>query len=254
MTTAILALMPPDLAPGVVALLLGMSFAGSLITVAFGIGGGALLLAVMAVTMPPLTLIPVHGVVQVGSNLGRAVMMVKHTVWRALPWFTLGSLIGVVIGGNIAMNIPPWVVQVGVGSFIVFSVLAKPPRGLSRWPILTGGISSFLTMFFGATGVFVANFTKSLGLSRYPHVATHATLMSVQHLLKSVTFAFLGFAFAPWWPFITAMIIAGLLGTWAGSFVLTRMTDQRFHRALDIVLLLIAAKLIWSGLHSGLGI
>ena len=54
MTTAILALMPPDLAPGVVALLLGMSFAGSLITVAFGIGGGALLLAVMAATMPPL--------------------------------------------------------------------------------------------------------------------------------------------------------------------------------------------------------
>lgn len=254
MTETILALLPPDLAPGIAALLLGMSFIGSLITVAFGIGGGALLLAVMAVTMPPLALIPVHGVVQVGSNLGRAIMLVRHTVWAALPWFVIGSLIGVAIGGNIAMNIPPWVVQVGVGTFIFWSVLAKPPRWLSRWPILTGGISSFLTMFFGATGVFVANYSKSLNLSRYPHVATHATLMSVQHLLKSVTFAFLGFAFAPWWPFIIAMIGAGLIGTLAGSFVLTRMTDKRFHRALDIVLLLIAARLIWSGLRSGTGI
>jgi hypothetical protein len=40
--------------------------------VAFGIGGGAALLAVMASLVPPAALIPVHGVVQVGSNLGRA--------------------------------------------------------------------------------------------------------------------------------------------------------------------------------------
>jgi uncharacterized protein len=37
----------------------------------------------------------------------------------------------------------------------------------------------------------------------------------------------------------------------AGNLVLTRMSDARFHRALDIVLLLIAARLIWSGLQTG---
>jgi uncharacterized membrane protein YfcA len=169
-----------------------------------------------------------------------------------LPGFTIGSLIGVAIGGNIVISIPSWLVQAGVGVFIVWAVLSQPPRWLSRWPVLTGAISSFLTMFFGATGVFVASYSKSLKLSRHPHVATHATLMSVQHLLKSVTFAFLGFAFLPWAPFIAGMILAGLLGTMAGNLVLTRMTDARFHRALDIVLLLIAARLIWSGVTAGL--
>jgi uncharacterized membrane protein YfcA len=241
-------LLPPELTGEVTALLLGMSFLGSLITVAFGIGGGALLLAVMAVTMPPLALIPIHGVVQLGSNLGRAVIFVRHTFWPALPLFVVGSLIGVAIGGNIAMNIPPWVVQTGVGLFIFWSVLARPPRWLSAWPLLTGLISSFLTMFFGATGVFVANYSKSLNLPRHKHVATHATLMTLQHLLKSLAFGLLGFAFGPWVPFIAAMILVGLLGTFAGSLILTRMTDVRFHRALDIVLLLIAARLIWSGL------
>lgn len=72
MTESLVSLLPPDVAAPIVALLLGTSFLASLITVAFGIGGGALLLAVMAVTMPPAALIPVHGVVQVGSNLGRA--------------------------------------------------------------------------------------------------------------------------------------------------------------------------------------
>ena len=244
-------LIPPDLSPVIALLLLGMSFLGSLITVAFGIGGGALLLAVMAVTMPPLALIPVHGVVQFGSNVGRATLLRRHTVWGVLPWFIVGTLIGVVIGGSIAVNIPPWVVQIGVGCFIIWAVLARPPMWLSRWPVVTGVISSFLTMFFGATGVFVASYSKSLDLPRHPHVATHATLMTVQHLLKSVAFAFLGFAFAPWVPFIVAMIGAGLLGTFVGSAVLTRTTDARFHRTLDIVLMLISARLIWSGLSTG---
>ena len=90
--------------------------------------------------------------------------------------------------------------------------------------------------------------SKSLALPRHKHVATHATLMTVQHLLKSLTFGILGFAFVEWFPFIAAMILCGLAGTFAGRLVLTRMTDARFHRALDIVLLLIAARLIWAGL------
>jgi uncharacterized membrane protein YfcA len=245
-------LMPPGLSGQIVALLLGTSFFGSLITVAFGIGGGALLLAVMAVTMPPLALIPIHGVVQLGSNLGRAIMFVHYTFWPALPWFVVGSLIGVAIGGNIAINIPPWVVQTGVGVFIIWSVLSRPPRWLRELPLLTGLISSFLTMFFGATGMFVANYSKSLNLPRHDHVATHATLMTVQHLLKSLAFGVLGFAFAPWISFISAMILAGLIGTFTGRVVLTHMTDARFHRALDIVLLLIATRLIWSGITTTL--
>ena len=252
MIEAVAPFLPPDLSGEVVALLLGMSFVGSLITVAFGIGGGALLLAVMAVTMPPLALIPVHGVVQVGSNLGRAVLFVRHTFWPAVPWFAAGSLIGVAVGGNIAVSIEPWVVQMGVGLFVAWSVLARPPAWLSRWPLVTGVISSFLSMFFGATGVFVANFSKSLNLPRHNHVATHATLMTIQHLLKSLAFGVLGFAYGPWLPFIAAMIAMGVVGTVVGGSVLKRMTDARFHKALDIVLLLISARLIWSGASAAL--
>ncbi len=241
-------LLPPDMAAGTVGALLAASAIASLITVAFGIGGGALLLGVLAVLLPPAALIPVHAVVQVGSNLGRAVLFGRHTFWPALPWFATGSLIGVAIGGSIAVNIPPWLVQAGVGIFIAWSVLKKPPRWLSHWPFLTGLASSFLTMFFGATGPFVATYSKSLNLSRHSYVATHATLMSLQHILKTAVFGFLGFAFTPWAGLILGMVLAGLLGTMTGNLVLRRITDVRFNQALNIVLLLIAARLIWSGL------
>lgn len=70
--------LPDGMSQGVFAALLATSFVGSFITVAFGIGGGALLLAVMATLVPPAALIPTHGVVQIGSNLGRAAVTFRH--------------------------------------------------------------------------------------------------------------------------------------------------------------------------------
>ena len=43
-------------------LLLVSSFLGSLMTAALGVGGGSFLIAVMATVMPPLALVPLHGI------------------------------------------------------------------------------------------------------------------------------------------------------------------------------------------------
>ena len=77
--------------------------------------------------------------------------------------------------------------------FVVDSC-AKPPA-LRRQRAL-GGFSSFLTMFFGGTGPFLRHSSETQGLDRMGFVATHATLVTLQHLLKTFTFAILGFAFA----------------------------------------------------------
>lgn len=226
------------------------SFAGSFITAAFGIGGGGMLLAVLAVLVPPAALIPIHGVVQTGSNAGRMVLFWRHIYWPALPWFAVGTLIGVGIGGSIAVELPPQYVQIGVGLFVIYTVAARAPRWFSRWPLLTGLISSFLTMFFGATGMFVASFTKSHKLPRHDHVATHATLMALQHGLKVVVFGLLGFAYGAWIWVIIAMIVVGLVGTYVGRLVLNRLTDARFAIALNTILILISLRLIWQGVST----
>lgn len=251
MVEALLPLLPEGLSPTGFLIVSFFSFLGSFITIAFGIGGGGLLLAIMAVILPPAALIPVHGVVQLGSNATRFAVMAKHTFWPALPMFTVGSLIGAALGGVIVVDLPPYIVQGGVGAFILWSVLARPPAWLKRWPILTGGISSFLTMFFGATGMFVAGYTKAQELSRQPHVATHAALMTVQHGLKVVVFGFLGFAFADWFWVIVALIGFGVLGTLVGKRVLMRISDRLFRRALDTILILLSLRLIWAGITGG---
>ena len=233
--------------------LLVVSFTTSFITISFGIGGGVIMLAVLASLLPAAAIVPVHGLVQLGSNAGRAAVMRRYMRLDLLGPFAIGALIGIALGGSVVVQLEAGWIQLGVGLFILWSVVSRPPAFLRRSGMITGFISSFLTMFFGATGMFVATFSKSLSLGRHSHVATHATLMLVQHLFKSVTFAFLGFAFLPWLVFIILMILAGVLGTLVGNVALKHMTDARFHRALDIVLGLIALRLVWSGLRSAFG-
>lgn len=230
--------------------LLLASFAGSFMTVAMGIGGGAFLLAIMASLMPPAALIPVHGVIQLGSNGLRAALFLNRAHWSTFGAFLGGSIVGAGLGGLIVVDLPVAWVQIGVGGFVLWSVLGRAPTAISQWPAITGVISSFLTMFFGATGVFVANYIRSLKMPKDEHVATHAVFMTLQHLLKIVVFGVLGFAFAPWLGFIAGMIVFGFLGTVLGRRVLFRINEDTFRRGLSAVLILLALRLIWQGLRS----
>lgn len=239
-----------SLEPATAFLLFGVSFVGSFVTVAMGIGGGVLVLAMMASLVPPAALIPIHGIIQVGSNVSRAIVMAKHTFWPPVMAFGIGSVIGVMIGGATVVELPPAYVQISVGLFVIWSVMRKPPAWLTKWPAATGLISSILTMFFGATGVFVAGYVKSLELGREAYVATQAVLMMMQHSLKVIVFGLLGFAFGPWLGFIAVMIATGFLGTLVGRQVLIRMNDAVFGKVLNGILLVLAARLIWQGIAS----
>lgn len=238
--------LPPDVGFVPALVMLGTSLVGSFLTAAFGIGGGTVMLAVMAVLIPPAALIPVHGVVQIGSNMGRALLMLKDVERSTVLPFTVGSILGAVAGGMLFVQFPPWAIQFGIAAFITWTVLGRLPAIGHRHVVAAGIVSSFLTMFFGATGSFVAALLKGMKLPPLTHVATQGALMTLQHLLKSVVFGFLGFAFAPWAPFIVAMIAAGFVGTLIGRHLLTRMGHRYFRPILNAILLLLAARLAWS--------
>jgi len=246
-------LLPPDLSAAAAAGLIGASFVTSLISAAVGLGGGVAMLAILASLLPPAALIPVHGMVQLGSNAGRAAMMARHVDRGTFAPFLAGTALGAAAGGALAVALSPHWVQIGVGAFILWSIVATPPAFFRRAAALTGAISSFLSMFFGATGPFVAAYVRSLGLDRMAIVATHATFMTAQHLLKSLAFGVFGFAFAPYLPLIAGMLLAGFAGTLAGRRVLMRLPEARFRQALNAILIAVALRLLYLGAQGALG-
>lgn len=239
-------LLPSGMAPWIAILLLGISAFTSLISAAFGLGGGLVLLAVMATVVPVAALVPVHGVVQIGSNFGRALVMLRHINGPAVLQLALGGAVGAIVGGLIAVRLPDWLLFLAVGSFVLWSSWGKVPATAGRAVLLLGGAASgFLTMFIGGTGPLVAAVIKTLNLDRMAHVGTQAGSMVIQHGLKIGVFGLLGFNYTPYLPLVAGMIATGFLGTLVGRRLLHGMGDSRFRYALTILLTLLGLRLLW---------
>lgn len=238
------------------AFLCGISFLGSLIAAALGLGGGVLVLACMALVLPPTVLIPVHGVVQFGSNAGRALLMVRQVLLPILPAFILGTVIGAAVGAQIVVSLPTGILKGVLAAFIIYATWA--PKFRARKPTKpvfagVGAAGALATMFVGATGPLIAPFVAAACDDRRQVVATHGMLMTIQHLAKVIAFGALGFAFGPYLPLLVGLLLFGFLGTYAGKLVLNKLPEHVFRNGLKAVLTALALKLFYDALKgSGL--
>lgn len=240
------ALLPPEVGPLFAGALILTSFATSALTAAFGIGGGLALLAVMAAGLPMATVVPVHGIVQLGSNAGRAVVLKDHIDWPAAGWFSAGGLVGAAAGGLMAARAPDDLLKIAVAAFILLMVWGPKPPAIGRGSIALAGGGAFggvLTMIVGATGPITAALLSARRMAPMPQVATFSACMTAQHLTKGAVFGALGFAFAPWIPLTAAMIATGFLGTIAGAQILKRLPPDRFRQAFQVVMTVVALQL-----------
>jgi uncharacterized membrane protein YfcA len=237
-----------ELPTSVVLVLVASSCLTSLLTASLGAGGGVMLLGIMAQVLPPQIIIPVHGVVQLGSNAGRAAMSWRHIDWRVIAAFLPGAVVGALLGSMVLVRLPPDVTYLTIAGFILYlcwgPALPKVALGAAGTAV-AGCVTTFITLFAGATGPLVAAFIKQIHSDRFRTIATFAAAMSLQHTLKAVVFQGAGVDIVGWLPLVAAMIASGALGTWLGLKLLRRMQDQHFRRAFNIVLSLLAARLIW---------
>lgn len=228
--------------------LIGLSMLTSGLSAAAGIGGGTLLIATMAQVMPAAALIPVHGMVQLGSNLGRASMTWRHIDWSRIIAFAPGALIGALFAAWLLIRLPAGILELTIAAFVLLMCWGPslPSRSLGRTgTLVAGAITTLLSSLVGASGPLVAVFLKQVSSERLVRVATFSTAMSLQHLSKAFVFGMAGFVFREWLGLMALMIAAGVIGTWLGLRLLKRLTDTRFDVLLKWVLTLLALRLLW---------
>lgn len=221
----------------------------SYLTASVGIGGGVFLLAVLSLIMPVAAIIPVHGLVQLGSNANRALMLWREISWRCVLFFLPGALLGALLAALFLVQLPLPVLQLAIASFILYLVWGPklPKLMLGDWgTLVAGGVTTFLSHFVGATGPLVAAFIKQKHADqRQVSVATFAATMVLQHGPKAVVYGAAGFMFKEWLLLVLLMIAAGALGTKIGLLQLARLTDRRFTLLFNGVLTLLCLRLLW---------
>jgi uncharacterized membrane protein YfcA len=220
------------------------------LTASFGVGGGVALLVIMGYLLPVAALIPVHGVVQWGSNAGRMFVQRRYVRWDAVLPFAAGAVGGAALGAPFVTAVEDPLLKVALGAFIIAVTWARlPALAHAGMPVMVAGGAgtTFLSMFFGASGPLTSVFFAKSFDDRRVLVSSHAAAMTFQHAFKVIAFAFAGFAFAEWLPVMAAMIASGYLGTLAGSRLLDAIPEKRFRLVFSVILTLLALDIVRRG-------
>jgi len=241
----------PDVGALLFAGLCVASFVTAFIGVFTGAAGGVILLALMAMVMPPTAVIPVHMVVMLGTGLSRTVIMWRFVMRDTLLPFVVGAALGAAAGAKVFVALPMAWLQAILGAFILL-VTWMPQLGRigarrGRFAVLGFG-TVFLGVFVSATGSLLAPFIASATPDRHNLAATMGALMTITHVAKLAAFGFIGFAIGSFVPLMAAMIVTGTAGNWIGEVALHRTTEQRFRLVFQLVLTALSLRLLWGAL------
>lgn len=234
-----------------IVMLVMLSFVSSALTATVGAGGGLLLLSVMASTMPAAAVIPVHGMVQFGSNGGRALLAREHIAHRVTGVLLAGGIVGALLGSLLLLRLPRDWLQLSIAVFVLYMVWSPTPRigsTSTAGMAVFGALTSFFGLFVGATGPLVGAYIQRLGLNRHQLVASAAACMTGLNLLKLAVFGAAGFEWRGWLLLALLMIASGIGGTWVGLRLLGHLPERVFRQALRWILSLLALHLAWRGL------
>lgn len=229
-------------------ILLLTAFFGALITAAMGIGGGLLLIAVMANIVPVEAIIPVHGLVQMGSNGTRMYLTRKYVDWQLFRYFAIGAVFAAIAASFILVKLPLTIIQIGVAIFVLLTVWGIKPSRLelsNTGRMLAGAFTTFMSTIIGATGPLVAALFYKPNADQLHLTSTFTSCMFLQHTLKIFVFMGVGFAFLDWLPLVLAMISCGFIGSWVGVHILKRMPAKVFHLGLKVLLTGLSLRLLY---------
>ena len=227
------------------------AFITSSITAAMGIGGGVVLLALMAQLVPPALLIPLHGAAQLMSNTNRVLVQRRFINWAYIKPFLLGSIVGGALITPLALYMPVALGQVILGAIIVLATWKSAWLRLANWPAaVSGGITTGLSLVLGATGPLVMSVLPKSAWERQVIVGTHGMAMVIQHGIKVIAFSSLNISLVQYWPLLLGIGMATLAGNLVGARLLARVPEEKFTVMLNWLLTALAIRLMWQGIST----
>ena len=232
------------------------AFATAVLSGVLGLAGGVALLGVLLFYLPPLVALPLHGVIQLVSNGSRVVAQRQHARLDWIGWYMLPLIPAGLIGLRVARALPESALEGAIGAVVLLATwlprrsgAAGGAGGRPRLRFLAlGGCTGFLNMVVGATGILLDPFFLGLGLTRQALVGTKAACQALGHLAKVGLFGAAGFAFAEHAPLLALGAASAALGTWVGSRLLDRLSEEGFLWLYRSVLTGLALRLLWKAL------
>jgi len=238
------------------------AFITSSISAVIGMGGGIILLGIMAIVIPEgYMVIALHGIIQLVSNTTRTYVFKKHLKKNLVKEFSIGVFFGVILSIIIiiiliqlfqvssANEIKVEILKPLIGLFIIWYLFLKGQKKEKETAsfVPVGTISGLSSIFVGATGPLIAPFFLSRNLLKENIIANKAACQMITHLTKIPLFIyFFDVNYLNEYRILLPLILSVFLGTNFGKKVLSFIPEELFIKIFKIALFLIAIKLILS--------
>ena len=229
----------------------------SILSAVAGLGGGVILLAVLLQIFVPVVAIPIHGGIQLVSNGSRAWILRSEISWPVFWRVALPILPASVVGVLVATSLPEVAIRIVLGVFIL--VLAWKP-GLLRWGgerpgqrrllVGVGAVSGFLTSSIGVSGPVTSPFLKAFTPSHVAFVASAAATQVVAHGAKVAAYSVESFRVQDYASVIAVGAVAVVAGSWVGSRLIGRLSEQQLALVFRWVLTVLALRVLWQGVSA----
>mgnify|MGYP006079048117 FL=1 len=238
------------------------AFITSSISAVLGMGGGIILLGVMAIIIPNgYMVIALHGIIQLISNTTRTYVFRKYLKKKLIKEFLIGAIIGAAISALIifllikfyevssASEIKIDFLKPMIGIFIIWYLFLKRPKKekKSKSFIKVGSISGLASIFVGATGPLIAPFFLNSNLTKENIIANKAACQMITHLTKIPLFIFFfNVNYTQEYKLLLPLILAVFIGTNFGKKILNVIPEKLFIRLFKTTLFIISIRLIFS--------
>ena len=239
----------------VFSLLAASTLVTSFISGILGMAGGMILMGVLLAVLPLPAAMLLHGVSQLASNGGRALMLRNEVDWRVFRGYVIGVVAALsffaafhlVVGKAAAM------ILMGLTPFAVLALPEKLHLNVERrgHSVLCGLVCLALNLTAGIAGPILDVFFVRSKMSRHAVVATKALTQTLSHLVKIIYFggvmAIHGTQVTPW--LAGTMVLLAFVGTSLSRHVLERMSDASFRQWTRWTVMTLGVMYLVSGLR-----
>jgi len=227
-----------------------LSFFTALMTSVAGAGGGTVLLAAMLQFMNPAEAIPVHGAIQLTSNLTRTWLLRKFVNWKIIFKFSLLLPFGIFLGLKIFQNIDSDNIKILIGFFILLALGFQNLRIINNIKISTniyiliGFFTGVLNILVGVIAPLLAVIVKQSISEKKSIVGTLGYFGLIGNLIKIIGFSFIGFSFFEYIDTFLMVVPATLIGSRIGQFLLNKISNRIFTIMFQLILIGLAIRLL----------
>jgi uncharacterized membrane protein YfcA len=210
--------------------------------------GGVLLLPAIASVVDVIYIVPFFSSVILFSNGARILLFFRFIRWEIVGYYICGVLPGAALGMKTYLYLPPNLVKIMMGVFILMIVYIPISRiGItvrSYSFVAIGFVCGAVGIFFGVVGPLLAPFFLQKGILKEELIATKACCQAVNHMVNILVYGAIGAHLLSDWGIVVGLGAIAIVGTFIGKRLLNRLSRRQFVIGFKALLTVIAGRIV----------